>query len=96
MVVCNFNFSTWEAEVGGSLGVRGQPGLQSEFQDSQGYREKLCLKINKLKKNKKIFFFFSNIYQKNKMKKIFQKKKNLHSSKAIIQGDSHPSESEDQ
>jgi hypothetical protein len=24
--------------------VRGQPGLQSEFQDSQGYTEKLCLK----------------------------------------------------
>ena len=23
--------------------VRGQPGLQSEFQDSQGYREKPCL-----------------------------------------------------
>jgi hypothetical protein len=30
--------------------VRGQPGLQSEFQDSQGYTEKPCLK-------KKIFFF---------------------------------------
>ena len=30
--------------------VRGQPGLQSEFQDSQGYTEKLCLK----KKKKKI------------------------------------------
>jgi hypothetical protein len=24
--------------------VRGQPGLQSEFQDSQGYTEKTCLK----------------------------------------------------
>jgi hypothetical protein len=23
--------------------VRGQPGLQSEFQDSQGYTEKPCL-----------------------------------------------------
>ena len=23
--------------------VRGQPGLQSEFQDSQGYTEKTCL-----------------------------------------------------
>ena len=29
--------------------VRGQPGLQSEFQDSQGYTEKPCLK-NKTKK----------------------------------------------
>jgi hypothetical protein len=28
--------------------VRGQPGLQSEFQDSQSYTEKPCLK----KKNK--------------------------------------------
>jgi hypothetical protein len=25
--------------------VRGQPGLQSEFQDSQGYTEKPCLEI---------------------------------------------------
>jgi hypothetical protein len=30
--------------------VRGQPGLQSEFQDSQGYTEKPCLEKN----NKKI------------------------------------------
>ena len=34
-----FNPSTWEAEVGGFLS-RGQPGLQSEFQDSHGYTEK--------------------------------------------------------
>jgi hypothetical protein len=32
--------------------VRGQPGLQSEFQDSQGYTEKPCLK----KQNKKKLF----------------------------------------
>jgi hypothetical protein len=31
--------------------VRGQPGLQSEFQDSQGYTEKPCLE----KQNKKVF-----------------------------------------
>jgi hypothetical protein len=32
---------------------RGQPGLQSEFQDSQGYTEKPCLKKqNKTKQNK--------------------------------------------
>jgi hypothetical protein len=30
------------------LWVQGQPGLQSQFQDSQGYKEKHCLK--------KIFF----------------------------------------
>jgi hypothetical protein len=37
--------------------VRGQPGLQSEFQDSQGYTEKPCLEKKKkereLKKKKK-------------------------------------------
>jgi hypothetical protein len=34
--------------------VRGQLGLQSEFQDSQGYTEKPCLKKpNKGKKKKK-------------------------------------------
>jgi hypothetical protein len=35
--------------------VRGQPGLQSEFQDSQGYTEKPYLK-KKQNKNKKIKF----------------------------------------
>jgi hypothetical protein len=30
--------------------VRGQPGLQSEFQDSQGYTEKPCLEKKKKKK----------------------------------------------
>jgi hypothetical protein len=29
--------------------VRGQPGLQSEFQDSQGYTEKLCFEKTKNK-----------------------------------------------
>jgi hypothetical protein len=37
--------------------VRGQPGLQSEFQDSQGYTEKPCLKKpKKTKQNKKKTF----------------------------------------
>jgi hypothetical protein len=35
-----FNPNTWEAETGGFLSSRGQPGLQSEFQDSQSYTEK--------------------------------------------------------
>jgi hypothetical protein len=39
-----FDPSTWEAETGGSLWVWGQPGLQSGFQDSQGYRETLSQK----------------------------------------------------
>jgi hypothetical protein len=33
--------------------VRGQPGLQSEFQDSQGYTEKPCLKKQKQKQTNK-------------------------------------------
>jgi hypothetical protein len=44
-----FNPSPREAEAE----VRGQPGLQSEFQDSQGYTEKPCLKKKKGKSNKK-------------------------------------------
>jgi hypothetical protein len=41
VVVHTFNPSTREAEAGGFLSLR-QPGLQSEFQDSQGYTEKPC------------------------------------------------------
>jgi hypothetical protein len=44
------NPSTQEAEAGG---FRGQPGLQSEFQDSQGYTERPCLEKPKRKKKKK-------------------------------------------
>jgi hypothetical protein len=44
-----FNPNTWEAD----FWVRGQPGLQSEFQDNRGYTEKPCLKkTNKTKQNK--------------------------------------------
>jgi hypothetical protein len=45
-----FNPSTWEAEAGGSQ-VRDHPGLQSEFQDSQGYTEKPCLEKTKQNNN---------------------------------------------
>jgi hypothetical protein len=47
-----FNPSTWEAEAGRFLSSK--PGLQSEFQDSQGYTEKPCLKTkqNKTKQKK--------------------------------------------
>ena len=48
-MVDSFDLSTQEAEAGESLPVRGQPGLQNKFQDSQGYTEKPCLK----KTNKK-------------------------------------------
>ena len=36
----------------GDLSIRGQPGLQSEFQDSQDYTEKPCLGKPKKKKKK--------------------------------------------
>ena len=35
MVVHMYSSSTWEAEVEKSLGVRGQPALQSKFQHNQ-------------------------------------------------------------
>ena len=34
--------------------VQGQPGLQSEFQDSQGYTEKPCLEKTENKPKQKI------------------------------------------
>jgi hypothetical protein len=52
VVAHTFNPSTWEAEAGGFLSFQGQPGLQSEFQDSQGYTEKPCLGKPKNKQNK--------------------------------------------
>jgi hypothetical protein len=42
MMAHAFNPSTREAEAG-DFWVRGQAGLQSECQDSQGYTEKPCL-----------------------------------------------------
>lgn len=36
----SFNTSTKEAETGGSLFIGGQPGLHSDFRDSQGYVER--------------------------------------------------------
>jgi hypothetical protein len=50
MVVHAFNPSTQEAEAGRFLSSR--PGLQSEFQDSQGYTEKPCLEKTKKQTNK--------------------------------------------
>ena len=42
VVAHTFSASAQEAEAGRSLWVWGQPGLQSEFQDSQGDTEKPC------------------------------------------------------
>ena len=53
MMSHNFNSSTREVEV--DLGVRGQPHLQSEFQDSQVYTERNCvLKKKNLRENETI------------------------------------------
>jgi hypothetical protein len=61
MVVHAFNPSTWEAEAGGFLSS-GQPSLESEFQDSQGYTEKPCLeeKKNVMKKRLEKAVLYSN------------------------------------
>jgi hypothetical protein len=54
VVVHTFNPSTWKADF-----FQGQPGLQSEFWDSQGYTEKPCLeKQNKTNKIKNLNLFW--------------------------------------
>jgi hypothetical protein len=40
--------------------VQGQPGLQSEFQVSQGYTEKPCLKKQTNKQTKRLWTTFSS------------------------------------
>jgi hypothetical protein len=54
VVALAFDPSTLEAEAGGSPSL-DQPGLQSEFQDSQGYTEKPCLGKTKQNKQTKKF-----------------------------------------
>ena len=56
VVVHVFNPSTGEAEAGRFLWVWDQPGLQSKFQDSQGYTEKPYL----FKKKKSIIVDHEN------------------------------------
>jgi hypothetical protein len=58
MVVHAFNPSTLEALAEGFLSSR-PAGLQSEFQDSQGYTEKPCLE--KPIKKISLFFFFPSL-----------------------------------
>jgi hypothetical protein len=62
-VAHDFNPSTWEAEAG-DLCIQGQPSLQSEFQESQGYTEKTCLETNKheIKQTKNPTFFISKLF----------------------------------
>ena len=73
MTVHSSNHSTQEAEAERSLWVWGQPGLQSEFQDSQGYTEKLSQKTRQNKmsnkqNNNKTPNKNNNLHQKNKLK----------------------------
>ena len=80
MVTHTFNPSTWEAETEVNFWVWGQPGPQSEFQDSQGDTEKLCLEKpkNQTKQNK-------NKQTKNKAltKSAIDKRSNVNESQAI-------------
>jgi hypothetical protein len=75
MVAHTFNPSTPEAEAGEFLSSR-QPGLQSEFQDRQGYTEKPCLEkqTNKNQNPKQTNKQTSKTKQKTKIKQ--NKKKN--------------------
>ena len=51
-----FNPGTQKAEEDGSLCIQGQPGLQSEFQDSQSpYTEKPYVKKKKKRRKEKRF-----------------------------------------
>jgi hypothetical protein len=51
MVLHTSNPSIQEEEEG-NFWIRGQPGLQREFQASQAYTEKHCLTPNPRKKNR--------------------------------------------
>jgi hypothetical protein len=65
-----FNASTWEAEVQADFWVLGQPGLQSEFQDSQGYTENPISKNQKpetknyIQKSAVFLYIMTNILRK--------------------------------
>jgi hypothetical protein len=63
VVAHTFSPSTWEAKAGRFLSS-SQPGLQSEFQDSQGYTEKPSLEKTKQNKTKQ------NKTKQNKQKKM--------------------------
>ena len=54
VVVHAFNPNSWKAERQTDLWVWGQPGLQSEMQDSQDYKEKPSSETKQNKNKKKI------------------------------------------
>jgi hypothetical protein len=79
VVVHTFNPSTQEAEAGRFLSSR-PAGLQSEFQDSQGYTEKPCLKKpkNEKTKNKQNNNKNNNKNKSSKIKLFQDKRQNIH------------------
>ena len=75
MVLRDFKPSTKEVEVGGWL--RGQPGLQSDFQNCEDYTEKPCLQKNKEEKGDLRFFL-------RKLEKEAQSKPKANRGKGVI------------
>jgi hypothetical protein len=68
VVVHAFNPSIWEAEAGEFLSSR--PAWSTEFQDSQGYTEKLCLE-----KRKKIVELKANlVYRESQVSQDYTEK----------------------
>ena len=63
MVAHAFNPSAWEAEAVGAPWVQGEPGLQSELQDNQGWVTQRNLVSQKQKQKQK------QKQQQNKTKK---------------------------
>ena len=65
-----FTPSTQKAERQADLRVRGQPGLQSKFQESQGYIEKPSLEKPNQTTNKQTKILFEKAPEFVEMKKI--------------------------
>jgi hypothetical protein len=72
-----FNPSTHEAEAGESMWVWGQPGLQIEFQDSQGYTEKSCLEKNQTNKKPKNTTKYKQKKEEKRARKMAQQARAL-------------------
>ena len=57
-MVHTFNPSTWEAEA--QISVQGQTGLQSEFQDSQGFKKESRFKKIKWEQLYKVVYIIDS------------------------------------
>jgi hypothetical protein len=85
MVAHAFNPSTQEAEAGG---FQDQPEFQSEFQDSQGYTEKPCLKKKKKLSLSTVFAILGKWMDLEGiiLSEVTQSQKNLHNMYSLISG----------